>query len=594
MAVRHRAIIELEKTGYFEEWYGDGPALVQRDGHLIKMLYIARENRVVEQYSDLRILPVISAKTAVKWALSDLRANGGICQAMVAGCLEPLKCRIITKGSGIPYWAAQPFQRAMWNRLQDFAPFALTGRPLDASDLSGILLKEEKLGLLFDAWVSGDYSAATDGLSQQINQLCLQEAIDGAGLTRDEATVARAVLGNHEISYPLEFHSVLPAPSIMQRNGQLMGSVLSFPILCAINVCAYWMALEEYTGRRFELNDLPCLVNGDDICFRANKEFYPIWQKWTARAGFTLSPGKNYLAQDFVTINSEGYHFRPGKHCSTFTKLGFLNTGLLYSAKAEKEVDYREHKTKVGIRGELKEMPFTQKINKLLEGAHDPLRTYLRVHAFYGHEIRHHTWNGAINMHAAPELGGLGVMLPKGQTTRFTGWQQQIAGYLRHKWRSEEFGTRLQSEDEVMTAKFWDLNAPMGLEGRTTYKCVRAPAVRRVHPVRPGQVVVRNKLEPMREGEKRWTMPSSDLLNYQSEPDESQGQWKIQALDGDDVAASRKYSGSRVLEPLIWTEEVRERQAVVELPKLYRTDTSTFLSYRDADGATIVFTPQCH
>jgi hypothetical protein len=91
------------------------------------------------------------------------------------------------------------------------------------------------------------------------------------------------------------------------KNGQLMGSILSFPVLCAINLASYWCALEEYTGCTYKKEELPCLINGDDILFKSNDAFYTVWQKWITKAGFTLSVGKNYISPHFITVNSESW-----------------------------------------------------------------------------------------------------------------------------------------------------------------------------------------------------------------------------------------------------------------------------------------------
>nr|UJQ92784.1 MAG: putative RNA-dependent RNA polymerase [Narnaviridae sp.] len=549
---------------------------------LVKMTEI-RPGVVVEERVSRDFLPVIKPSLATKWAIEELKEFKQ-CHAEVAAILEPLKCRLITKGSGLPYFAAQPFQKAMWARLQEFACFKLTGCPLDASMLAGLVMQEKKLGLQFDKWVSGDYSAATDGLSQQINSLCLAEAMDGAGLTPDERTVASAVLGNHVIHYPAEFHGDLPAGKIQQKNGQLMGSVLSFPILCTINLAAYWIALEEYTGRKFVIEELPLLINGDDICFRANDEFYQIWKRWTAKAGFSLSQGKNYIAADFVTVNSEGYVYKPNKRAPSFHKCGYLNTGLLYSAKGcKKEVDWREDASrKVGMRTELRTAPFTAKVNWLLEGAVDPHRTLLRVHEHYREEIAFHTHRGEINMHAAPELGGLGICLPEGCTTRFTAWQQKVAGFLKSRWKTGEFGHRVPDSDGQ-----WDLNRPMGLKGRLTYQNSTTPAARGVLPVRPGKVVARKRLEPCRADERVWALPTTRLMNYQSKRSKARGEWKICQLSREDLELCRSYSGPKVLEPLVWDEELREQFDGAEAPVgLVRTDTFSvprFLKPSDPD-----------
>ncbi len=321
-------------------------------------------------------------------------------------------------------------------------------------------------------------------------------------------------------------------------------------------------------------------MNGDDILFKANDAFYAEWKKWTAIAGFTLSPGKNYISADFVTVNSEGFVYRPGKKCPTFTPVKFLNTGLLYAGRSvERRVEFDEdaetHKggAKVGLRAENREMPFTAKVNRVISESCDPKRTLLRVHEFYRDDILRHTRRGEINMHAAPELGGLGIVIPDGHETRFTAWQQKVAGYLRHKWKSGNFGTKLEMEDGSVK---WDLNAPMGLDGRVTYCCRQAPALQPVLDVRPGEVVVRKKLEPLREDEVRWSMPAVTLLNYQGEPNGARGEWKIRQLTSEDLELCRTYSGPSVVKPTTWDEEVRER--VVATP-LRRTDSTFVVQY---------------
>ena len=110
---------------------------------------------------------------------------------------------------------------------------------------------------------------------------------------------------------------------------------LSFPILCAINFVAYKTALRRYVvskggdWNKIGRMPLPVRVNGDDIVFKVNMDFYEnFWKPAVAAIGFTLSPGKNYIASKFLTVNSEAW--RPLNN-GRFEKIGYLNTGLVYS-----------------------------------------------------------------------------------------------------------------------------------------------------------------------------------------------------------------------------------------------------------------------
>ena len=122
----------------------------------------------------------------------------------------------------------------------------------------------------------------------------------------------------------------------LQTDGQLMGSNLSFPILCVINLIGYWTTLEEYTGLRFEPNCLPVLVNGDDILFRIPKPrpddphtFYELWNKNITLFGFELSVGKNYIHDRVFTVNSECWIISGVQEATpTFRRTRHLDVGL--------------------------------------------------------------------------------------------------------------------------------------------------------------------------------------------------------------------------------------------------------------------------
>jgi hypothetical protein len=173
----------------------------------------------------------------------------------------------------------------------------------------------------------------------------------------------------------LEFAGIFEAvhtkvSDVLQKSGQLMGNILSFPLLCIINLSTYLLAIETYGPDRHPsshspglwvwnnsggtdpskpafkpdgtlrdtqmvlnprltpkiLDDLPVLVNGDDISFYADRPFYDHWSAVIGRGGFIKSVGKNYFSPHFMTINSEVFVASQG---GTLTKLQITNYGLL-------------------------------------------------------------------------------------------------------------------------------------------------------------------------------------------------------------------------------------------------------------------------
>lgn len=118
--------------------------------------------------------------------------------------------------------------------------------------------------------------------------------------------------------------------------------------------------------------EMPVRVNGDDILFKCNKHFYnDYWKPSVAMIGFTLSPGKNYISSAFLTVNSEGWKPLPN---GRFEKVGYLNTGLVYTAPDGSMA----HAT----------MPWTGKFQECFNGAQSPKRTIGRLLQFYGKDIK--------------------------------------------------------------------------------------------------------------------------------------------------------------------------------------------------------------
>jgi hypothetical protein len=415
------------------------------------------------------------------------------CKAMVAPILEPLKCRLITKGPSIPYWASMTAQKDMWLQLQKYPQFSLTGTPVQEHHFHSLLERESKLNLNFDKWVSGDYSAATDGLSTEVNSIVFHAYQKSVNMTLQEMAVTSAVLGCHEISYPDSCKKKCKdLDTVLQTNGQLMGCPLSFPVLCAINLLAYWSAMEEYTGLTIFLVDLPCLVNGDDILFRSNDEFYSIWKKWINHAGFTLSVGKNYISKNFLTVNSESWLFNPTNN--KFRKIDFLNCGLLLEKSRGPVVS--------SMRQATIDEPFISKMDKVINTACNPERAYKRFTHYNLDKIKHITQNGNYTLFGSPETGGLGITDPGFDNSYYTVFQNKLSEFLYNKNRERLDGVALKASQISFEGMITSLNDLVNSKPRPKDKMYR--------------VVLRDRLEPLRENEiEIWNSKSPFISNMQ-------------------------------------------------------------------------------
>lgn len=353
----------------------------------------------------------------------------------VSAVCEPLKVRLITKGNEFTYYASRFYQKALWQHLQKYPQFAVTGRPVQISDFLSLLDREDNLFSKtpnsksssvplsltavkpFDSWVSGDYSAATDSLKISHTKAAFESSLSRSGLEGDVQDLLRSVLYEQEIHYPKKFEKGGGLEPVMQTTGQLMGSTLSFPILCTVNLIAYWMALEEYLGRQVSLRDLPVLINGDDILFRSNDDFYRIWLGRITEVGFNLSLGKNYVHQTFFTINSQGFLFNQGSR--SIVEIGYFNVGLL---TGQSKLGKRRHEL----------LPVNSIYNEVLRGAHDKLRAHHRFLHYHSRDVDIVTHKGQFSLFISPILGGCGFDLyPEvRRIVYFTGFQSKLASYI--------------------------------------------------------------------------------------------------------------------------------------------------------------------
>jgi hypothetical protein len=84
--------------------------------------------------------------------------------------------------------------------------------------------------------------------------------------------------------------------------GQLMGSLLTFPVLCLYNYVCFRHLTRDPT--------IPVKVNGDDIVFRARREVADVWLSGVTSLGLRLSIGKTLLSSSVFSLNSTFFRAR--------------------------------------------------------------------------------------------------------------------------------------------------------------------------------------------------------------------------------------------------------------------------------------------
>lgn len=139
-----------------------------------------------------------------------------------------------------------------------------------------------------EVFVSGDYESATDNLSIEVTEAVL------TALSKTTSSVPGSVW---DLALA-RCRSFLYTDSFcgIQRRGQLMGTFLSFPLLCLINYLTFRWAVPR--------KGIPVRVNGDDIVFRCKPDEADQWMRRVTGAGLVLSRGKTLVHEAVFTLNS--------------------------------------------------------------------------------------------------------------------------------------------------------------------------------------------------------------------------------------------------------------------------------------------------
>jgi hypothetical protein len=242
------------------------------------------------------------------------------------GLPEALKVRVISKGPPLTYFCLKPIQKFMWKVLADHPTFQLVGKPVTEEMLNSVIGAELRSGMAF---LSGDYKAATDNLRWELTEAVWEELCKVCCIPESIKELGFRALTQHIF---LDGEKQLP-----QKAGQLMGSIISFPILCIVNatVCAWSMRLTDRPDT--PLRDLPLLINGDDCAFQASKECRELWEQIADMAGLETSIGKTYWSPEFLNINSTNFITVKAPTVSVFERefrlVPYINLGLLYGLK---------------------------------------------------------------------------------------------------------------------------------------------------------------------------------------------------------------------------------------------------------------------
>jgi hypothetical protein len=254
------------------------------------------------------------------------------------GLAESLKVRMITAGAPLTQQVLRPLQKHLHGILRRHPTFSLIGKPVSSEEVSkrfGGKLADNEM------YLSGDYKASTDRLHPRVSEYIARALARRCKLRAEEEELfVRNLVVN------VFDHNGKHLP---QKWGQLMGSIISFPVLCLANAAMCRMSIEIDRQRKVSLREANGLmINGDDVAFKTTMRGHGMWERCTAFAGLESSLGKTFLSRTFVQINSTNFTkleepvLVPGDRLDAWKKVWFemteyVNLGLLFGLKRSGE-----------------------------------------------------------------------------------------------------------------------------------------------------------------------------------------------------------------------------------------------------------------
>lgn len=211
------------------------------------------------------------------------------------------KFRIITK-SDRRVKVLQPLQRALHSHLGTFPEFRFTAEQVDVNTFGALTGLKCRPG---ERFLSVDYTSATDSVHGEWMSSLIERILDRSGVLELQA-LSKIAVGELALGRRIIYaHPLAPLGSEIhdfQRRGSLMGSLLSFPLLCLWNASILRRSLGH---DRF-------VVNGDDALACASEAAYGDWRRYAQQIGVSPSPGKVYWSEGLVTFCSQYWRTHRG------------------------------------------------------------------------------------------------------------------------------------------------------------------------------------------------------------------------------------------------------------------------------------------
>jgi len=219
------------------------------------------------------------------------------------------KLRVVTMQSARVKRVLAPVHEALYDHLSSFG-WCVRGDVLK-TDFSAVVADRRAS----ESFISGDYSAATDNILPWVTEAVTSVLVEDSNLSEEERGLMLAAIGD------LHLWSKSRKTRYKLTRKQMMGNLLSFPILCLINKACYDICCDISFGsgsRRVGR------FNGDDCMFSGDRDFFSLWEDVTSTFGLVVNRQKTGFSDVWLDLNSQPYHVPSRKlvprHCLSFLR----------------------------------------------------------------------------------------------------------------------------------------------------------------------------------------------------------------------------------------------------------------------------------
>jgi len=157
-----------------------------------------------------------------------------------------------------------------------------------------------------ESFISGDYSSATDKIYLLAVEAMVEVLLESPSLSSEERSELMGSFRDLEVftgsPCSLEYEGRV-------SRGQMMGNLVSFPLLCILNKVCFDLTCDLSGHRSGRIGRF----NGDDCLFSGDRHFYETWQRVTAAFGFVVNTSKTGFSPRFGELNSRCFDYKRGR-----------------------------------------------------------------------------------------------------------------------------------------------------------------------------------------------------------------------------------------------------------------------------------------